>query len=393
MCRIKVCRTYGCVGSRCVGHMVHFEENPVGQYLQCKQKTFLHPNLCCTAPLHMQTFSGRFLNLPFPPNPHTYTHTYTHTQVPQSTYELNFVLNNGEGKFENNSGNDFTYPVEGGITWDEWIDSAGERALAAAKEKEAIDKAAAEEAERQRVAYLLQQEKEKGLKMANDMRTGYENLRKGGVLEMDHWRTVPETATAGSKVQLLYNRMKGPLSGLSIPEDKSLTLRYGTNGWQTPQALDMERMQETGSEEVDGEEWWVGVMDLPSEAAAANFVVNYFEHYDNNNGQDYKLLVALPGGQSLEAWSMTLAETFAKQLTASREATEETERKKAAARLSKRRTAQSLVKEVERRKVRHVLYTEPAVVTAGKEVTVFYNPQNTVLNGRQRVFLQGGWNR
>ena len=43
--------------------------------------------------------------------------------------------------------------------------------------------------------------------------------------------------------------------------------------------------------------------------------------------------------------------------------------------------------------VRHVLYTEPEVVTAGKEVEIFYNPRDTPLNGRQRIFLQGGWNR
>ena len=43
--------------------------------------------------------------------------------------------------------------------------------------------------------------------------------------------------------------------------------------------------------------------------------------------------------------------------------------------------------------VRHVLFTEPEIVTAGKEVTVYYNPRDTILAGRQRIWLQGGWNR
>eukprot|EP00955_Chlamydomonas_euryale_P100620 365296-Chlamydomonas_euryale.AAC.28 len=43
--------------------------------------------------------------------------------------------------------------------------------------------------------------------------------------------------------------------------------------------------------------------------------------------------------------------------------------------------------------VRHVLYTEPEVVTAGKDLTIFYNPANTILSGRERVFIRGGWNR
>jgi len=40
-----------------------------------------------------------------------------------------------------------------------------------------------------------------------------------------------------------------------------------------------------------------------------------------------------------------------------------------------------------------VIFTDPAVPSAGCEVTLFYNPGNTVLHGRDRVFIQGGWNR
>lgn len=40
-----------------------------------------------------------------------------------------------------------------------------------------------------------------------------------------------------------------------------------------------------------------------------------------------------------------------------------------------------------------MLFTEPEIVTAGKEVTVYYNPRDTILAGRQRIWLQGGWNR
>ena len=40
-----------------------------------------------------------------------------------------------------------------------------------------------------------------------------------------------------------------------------------------------------------------------------------------------------------------------------------------------------------------MLHTEPEVVTAGKEVTLYYNPRDTNLAGRQRIWLQIGWNR
>ena len=34
-------------------------------------------------------------------------------RIPQDAYELNFVLNDGQGAFENNAGQDFTFPVVG----------------------------------------------------------------------------------------------------------------------------------------------------------------------------------------------------------------------------------------------------------------------------------------
>lgn len=54
---------------------------------------------------------------------------------------------------------------------------------------------------------------------------------------------------------------------------------------------------------------------------------------------------------------------------------------------------QAKTEEVRLRQMRHVLYTEPARPEAGKEVTIFYNPDNTVLHGAERVYLRGGFNR
>jgi starch synthase len=41
----------------------------------------------------------------------------------------------------------------------------------------------------------------------------------------------------------------------------------------------------------------------------------------------------------------------------------------------------------------HVLYTEPQPLQAGREAAVYYNPQATVLAGRQEVWMRGGFNR
>ena len=40
-----------------------------------------------------------------------------------------------------------------------------------------------------------------------------------------------------------------------------------------------------------------------------------------------------------------------------------------------------------------VLYTDPVTPRAGESVTVFYNPDATVLRGRPEVWLRGCWNR
>lgn len=42
---------------------------------------------------------------------------------------------------------------------------------------------------------------------------------------------------------------------------------------------------------------------------------------------------------------------------------------------------------------KHVVYTEPLFIHAGKMVRVFYNPSNTVLNGKEEVWFKCSFNR
>jgi hypothetical protein len=63
------------------------------------------------------------------------------------------------------------------------------------------------------------------------------------------------------------------------------------------------------------------------------------------------------------------------------------------------RTAQMKAKTKERSLKRfllsqkHIVYTEPLDVQAGSTVTVFYNPANTVLNGKPEVWFRCSFNR
>lgn len=43
--------------------------------------------------------------------------------------------------------------------------------------------------------------------------------------------------------------------------------------------------------------------------------------------------------------------------------------------------SQEIAKAVVRRQMKHVMFTEPEVIQAGEKVTVYYNPDDTVLAG------------
>ena len=43
--------------------------------------------------------------------------------------------------------------------------------------------------------------------------------------------------------------------------------------------------------------------------------------------------------------------------------------------------------EVLKRQTRHVLFTEPSTPQAGQDVTIYYNPSNTGLNGCPEIYV------
>lgn len=48
--------------------------------------------------------------------------------MPEEAYELNFVLHDNQGGYENNGGVDFVYPVAGGATREQWFEMQAQRA-------------------------------------------------------------------------------------------------------------------------------------------------------------------------------------------------------------------------------------------------------------------------
>ena len=43
-------------------------------------------------------------------------------------------------------------------------------------------------------------------------------------------------------------------------------------------------------------DWWAADVDVLPDAAVVNFVLQYYEHFDNNEGRDFKAVVEHQGG-------------------------------------------------------------------------------------------------
>lgn len=58
---------------------------------------------------------------------------------------------------------------------------------------------------------------------------------------------------------------------------------------------------------------------MPPSAAVLNFVIQYYDHYDNNGGSDHKLAVNLPAGAtSVDAWADGLLSSITTAVTTAR---------------------------------------------------------------------------
>lgn len=328
--------------------------------------------------------------------------------IPTEAYEFNFIFSDGEGVFDNNNTQNYTLPVEGPVTRESWIDTAPERAEAAYLARKEAERVAAEKAAAERETAALAADAQRAENTINELKSSYTNLREGALDLTSQQQKVRISssatgiATAGSKITLMYNRTSpgGALSSIPIPADQNLTLKIGHNGWKSPQDIEMQRAPasasaaSTKSTSDSTAEWWQAVVQVPQSAAALNFVVNYYEHFDNNNAADYKIAVELPSNaKSVEAWADDMLKDVLKEITATRHAEEKAAADLEKARAVAREAVRAKTEEVRRKQIRHVLYTEPSAPAAGEELTIAYNPSNTNLNGAEKVFIKGGYNR
>ncbi|KAK4485083.1 hypothetical protein RD792_007691 [Penstemon davidsonii] len=312
--------------------------------------------------------------------------------VPKEAYRIDFVFKNGEDVFENNDSKDFCINVEGGMDVFDFENFLLEEKR---REQEEILRLEAEkerlvEEQRRIEAEIAAREADRAeaKEEVAKRREVLQKLLKNAVTSVDNvWYMEPSDFGGGDKVRLYYNRSSGPLN-----QAKDVWIHGGHNSWKEGLSIVSKLIR---SEDKDGD-WWYADVVVPNQAITLDWVLadglpQQAFTYDNNLRQDFHAIVpkSIPG----ELFWVEEEQKIYKRLQAERRLREEAARAKA------EKTA--LIKaETKRRTLKtyllaqkHIVYTDPIDVQAGSTVTLFYNPANTVLNGKPEIWLRCSFNR
>nr|ALG76014.1 soluble starch synthase 3 [Nelumbo nucifera] len=312
--------------------------------------------------------------------------------IPKEAYKMDFVFFNGANVYENNETKDFSLTVEGVMdasTFEDFLLEEKRREL----EKLAAEQAEKErqEEERRRIEAEKVASEADRAKARAEAAKGRESLHefiKKAVRSVDNvWYIEPKEFKGGDLVRLYYNRNSRPLAHAN-----ELWIHGGHNKWKDGLSI-IGRL--VHSEIKDGDWWYVDVV-VPDRALIMDWVFadgppGSATVYDNNNFQDFHAIV--PRGIPEELYWVEEEQQVYGRLQEERRIREEAIRVKA------ERTAHMKAETKERTmkmfllSQKHIVYTEPLDVKAGTTVTVFYNPSNTVLNGKPEVWFRCSFNR
>ncbi|KAL6197922.1 hypothetical protein ACLB2K_027714 [Fragaria x ananassa] len=312
--------------------------------------------------------------------------------VPAEAYKIDFVFFNGKDVYDNNDKKDFCIEIESGMDA-----FAFEDFLLEEKRKE-LEKLAEEQAERERQAEEQRRiEAEKAAREADRAEAKAETERRRKLVQEltkkavrsvpDVWYIEPREFKGEDVVRLYYNRSSGPLANA-----KELWIHGGHNGWSAGLSIIESLVR---SEEKDGD-WWHAKVVVPEQAVVLDWVFadgppQNATVYDNNHRHDFHAIV-LKSIPEEQYWVEEEHQIYRK-LQEERRLREEAIRAKA----KKTALMKAEMKEQTLRRYllsqKHVVYTEPLDVQAGSMVTIFYNPANTVLNGKPEIWFRCSFNR
>lgn len=312
--------------------------------------------------------------------------------VPREAYKIDFVFFNGQDVYDNNEKKDFHINVAGGMDMltfedflleekrrelDELAREQAERERQAEQQRQKEEEIAASEADRAQARVEVEKKREKLSTLMNKAVLSLENV----------WFIKPREFKGGDLVRLYYKQGSGPLV-----QAKDIWIHGGYNGWEDGLSIVMKLEK---SEELDGD-WCYAEVAIPDQAFVLDWVFadgppQNASCYDNNNYEDFHAIVPKPLRDEL--YWVEEEHRIYQRLQDERRAREEAMRAKAekTARMKaeiKERTLKTFLLSQ-----RHIVYTDPVDVQAGSEVTVYYNPSNTVLNGKPEVWFRCSFNR
>ncbi|XP_043693079.1 starch synthase 3, chloroplastic/amyloplastic-like [Telopea speciosissima] len=311
--------------------------------------------------------------------------------VPKEAYKIDFVFFNGGDVYDNNDKKDFFINVEGGMDVLSFED-----VLLEEKRRE-LERLATEQAERERQAEEDQRkEAERAAREADKAQARMEVekrqeaihlVMKKAVKATDNvWRIEPNEFKGGDSVRLYYNRCSGPLAHAN-----ELWIHGGHNNWNEGVSI-TGRLFQSGKKDAD---WWYVDVVVPDRALILDWVFadgppKNAHIYDNNYFQDFHAIVRMCMPEEL--YWVEEEDRIYNKIQEERRLKEEAIRAKAerTARMKSETKARTMKMFLLSQK--HIVYTEPVDVQAGSAVTVFYNPSNTVLNGKPEVWFRGSFN-
>ncbi|CAM6097771.1 unnamed protein product [Calypogeia fissa] len=316
-------------------------------------------------------------------------------EVPKEAYKVDFIFFDGEYTFENNAGNNFFISVEGGMTNADFeyflleerakeagrvADEKAKKEREAAEARRVAEHEAAKEADGAEAKRVVDEKREKA-RMA---------LQKAVTRAHGLWYIEPAEFGEGDRVTLYYNRSSRPLA-----QSREIWIHSGANNWEDMVSI-VGKLSPTKKSKTTELDWWAVAVIVPEKAYMLNWVFadgppSNANVYDNNDYQDFHALVTKSAPEDVywgevekEIYEGMRRETLAREAAAQRKIEHRQKMKDE----TKAKTMQTFLKSQA-----HIFYTDPSIVRAGEDVTIFYNPSNTVLNGKPEVYIRGSFNR
>ncbi|XP_047308837.1 starch synthase 3, chloroplastic/amyloplastic [Impatiens glandulifera] len=319
----------------------------------------------------------------------------SHIHVPSEAYKMDFVFFNGNDVYDNNKQTDFCITVEGGMDRFDFEDF-----LLQEKSRE-LEKLAKEQAERERQAE--EQTRIEAVKAAIEAdrvwakeeiqrrRDILQESRRNAVRSIDNvWYIEPNDFKEGDLVRLFYNKGSGPLA-----HAKDLWIHGGHNNWMNGLSI-VTKLERSYVGKEDADWWYYADVTVPDRAFVLDWVFangppKDATVYDNNLKQDFHAIVPRCIPEDLywvEEEERTLLRLKEERRLKEEAILEKAERTACMKAETKERTLKRFLLSL-----LHIVYTDPLDVQAGGTVTVFYNPSNTILNGKSEIWFRGSFNR